>query len=44
MLDYKSCENRTEFENNTENPPIEVGFSEGRVKTRPYNTNKQTAP
>ena len=27
---------------NVENPPIEVVFSDGRVKTRPYNMNKKT--
>ena len=44
ILSCKSCKNKMECVKNAKNPPIEVGFSDGRVKARPYNTNKQTAP
>ena len=43
MADYRCFKNRTEHRGKAKNPPIEVGFSDGRVTTLPYNTDNQTA-
>ena len=43
MANYRCIKNRTEHRGKAENSPIEVGFSDGRVKTLPYNTDNQTA-
>jgi hypothetical protein len=39
MADYRCFKNRTEHRGKAKNPPIEVGFSDGRVVLRAANQN-----